>query len=134
MVVLDASVILKWLKPDERSEAAESFLEAHLAGREVIFVPVLLLYEVGNALRFSRVLTPDEIEQSLALLHAAHLTYVNPNLALLADTVRIATETGLSVYDGSYVALSRMLSCSLITADKKLYDRAKIIFPAIQLL
>ncbi len=42
MIVLDTSVVLKWLLPDEESVEAAYFLEQHRAGVEHVVAPSLL--------------------------------------------------------------------------------------------
>ena len=125
MVILDASVVTKWFKPDEKSEAADNLLKEHLAGRDSIFVPPLLLYEFTNALWYSKRLTGKEIERAIELLDTFKVSYINPDRGLLSDALIISEAIKLSIYDASYVALSRRFSCRLFTADKKLYERAK---------
>ena len=125
MIVVDASVVVKWFKPDEKSPQADFFLEEHLAGRTMIAVPTLMLYEVANALWASRRLRREEIEQALCLIADAHLTYIAPDISLMRASLAISEKMTLSVYDASYVALAQQMRCSLATADKKLFRNAK---------
>lgn len=49
-----------------------------------------------------------------------------PILGDLRDScIRIALKYGLTVYDASYVSLSRLLNSELYTADEKLISKAK---------
>ena len=125
MLVVDASIAVKWFKPAEKSSRADFFLQEHLAGRESIFVPVLVIYEVTNALWVSRRLSRAEIEDALRLLASSRLTYVPPDDPLLADSLAISEKTKLSIYDASYLALARRMECGLATADRKLARNAK---------
>ena len=51
MIVLDASVVLKWIFDDEDGgEQATRLKDAHVAGHEIVAVPDLLFYEIGNVL------------------------------------------------------------------------------------
>lgn len=125
MLVVDASIAVKWFKPDEKSSRADFFLEEHLAGRETIFVPVLILYEMTNALWVSRRLSRSEIEGTLRLIADARLTYVAPDTEFLAETLMISERTKLSIYDASYLALAHRMRCPLVTADKKISREAK---------
>jgi predicted nucleic acid-binding protein len=45
---------------------------------------------------------------------------IHPSLPLLDPAYRIATDTGISVYDALYVALAELLGGKLVTADAKL--------------
>lgn len=132
-MVLDASVVIKWFKPDEKSDAADELLAAHAAGREEIVVPTLLLYEFTNALWYSKRLTANDIAAALDALNGVKLRYVSPDRELLVDAVRMSGATQLSTYDAAYVALARCLNCRLVTADQKLAQKAKSL-GAIELL
>lgn len=125
MVVLDASVVIKWFKPDEKSPAADQHLADHLAHRASIFVPTLLRYEIANALWYSRRLSKAEIGEAISALDALRLTYVNPDRDLLARALAISERLIVSVYDASYVALAEQLRCDFITADKKLRSKTR---------
>ena len=51
MIVLDASVVLKWIFGDEdRVEKARLFRENHISGKDAIAVHNLFFYEVANVL------------------------------------------------------------------------------------
>ena len=121
MIVLDASIVTKWFKPDEKSPDADYFLHEHIAGRETIFVPVLLLYELTNALYVSKRLAKEEIDQAITALFDLRLTYVSPNKELLSDALGLSKSAHISIYDASYIALARALKCPFVTADKKLH-------------
>ena len=51
MIVLDASVVLKWIFGDEDKEGkAGLFRDGHLSGKEIIAVPDLFFFEIANVL------------------------------------------------------------------------------------
>lgn len=55
MIVADASVILKWILPDEPNrEEALMLRQQHVEGEAPIATPDLLLYEVANVLPMKR--------------------------------------------------------------------------------
>jgi predicted nucleic acid-binding protein len=69
MIVLDASVVLKWIFDDEDgSESAARFKDAHAAGHEVVAVPDLLFYEIGNVLATKTRLSEAAIADAFSLL------------------------------------------------------------------
>lgn len=125
MQVLDASVVIKWFKPDEKSEAADLLLEAHLAGYETAFAPTLLLYEFLNALHYSKKMKVEEMTDAIERLLSVQLTFANPDAALSARALAIAVSANVSIYDASHVALAQHLRCSLVTADAKLSRAAR---------
>ena len=54
MIILDASVILRWFIEEEQSDKARKIQDDYLVDKLDIAVPDLLLYEVANALRFNK--------------------------------------------------------------------------------
>ena len=52
-----------------------------------------------------------------------------PSKALMQTAWEVAIEAGVSVYDALYLSLAYDRDCSLITADRKLYDRVRQAYP-----
>jgi predicted nucleic acid-binding protein len=127
--VVDASVTFKWLIPDAAEEdvpAAKSLLVDHMEGRARISIPSLLYYEVGNILLFGRSRPPVESAlEALTDLFSVPLDVVPPAMASATATLKLASLLGLSYYDATYLALAETLDCPLITADRRLAQRAR---------
>jgi predicted nucleic acid-binding protein len=51
MIVLDASVVIKWFSEEEYTEKALELRERIRYGEEQVIAPDLLLYELANALK-----------------------------------------------------------------------------------
>jgi predicted nucleic acid-binding protein len=124
MRVVDASIAVKWFKPDEKLAAADLLVEEHSAGKEILFAPTLVLYEFTNALYNSKKLTPTEIITAVSRLYAIGINMINPTLEIWPYVLDVMSGTQTSLYDASYIALASYLHCPLVTADKKLYQRA----------
>jgi predicted nucleic acid-binding protein len=128
-VVVDASVTFKWLIPDSAEDdvpAAKALLVEHMEGRTKIIIPPLLYYEVGNILLFGRSRPPiDQAAEALSDLFSIPLEVVPPTLTSADATLRLASLLGLSYYDATYVALAELSGCQLITADRRLLQRAR---------
>jgi predicted nucleic acid-binding protein len=126
---VDASVAFKWLIPDASEDdvpAAKGLLLEHLEGRSTIIIPALLYYEVGNMLLFGRSRPPlEHAIEVLAGLYAIPLEVAPLNLVSADTTLRLAALRGLSFYDATYVALAELSECPLITADRRLAQRAR---------
>ena len=120
MVVLDASVILKWLVNEEGSEDALRFRDRHVKGEERIIVPSLLFYEVANVLRYREELPEEELLILFEILNDLELSAVNPSFSEFKEAMLYARVKQTSVYDAAYVVLAKNLGCELITADKRL--------------
>jgi predicted nucleic acid-binding protein len=127
--MVDASVAFKWLIPDSAEDdvsAAKALLVEHLEGRAKIIIPPLLYYEVGNILLFGRSRPP--VEQAIEVLtglYSIPLEVAPLSLVSAEITMRLASLHGLSYYDATYVALAEMLDCALVTADRRLAERAR---------
>ena len=120
--VLDSSVALAMLLPDERSDAADRLAEAFL--RASAHVPAVWPLEVRNALLVAhrmRRLTAREFEERLGVAGELPVE-IDAGLRpeALSRSVEIARRHGLSVYDASYLELAERASMPLATFDAKL--------------
>lgn len=121
-VVVDASVVLKWVFDDEGYVAqARALRDAGLIDGALEFhAPVLLPYELTNAVRSAVV--NDRIPAAVAaealtiLLEAPIELHETDPLAALEIALRI----GASGYDASYVALAARLGVECWSADQPL--------------
>lgn len=127
LVVLDASVILKWFRTEgeEKIIAARNFEKKHLEGKEQIAVPELLFYEVANVLLTKPKIKTAEVEKALEILSNLDLKRYTNTPALQKIALTICQTTKISFYDASYVALAEFLQTRLVTADQKLYQKVK---------
>ncbi|MBI3273622.1 MAG: type II toxin-antitoxin system VapC family toxin [Candidatus Colwellbacteria bacterium] len=120
MVVLDASVILKWLLPETGSENALRFRDQHISGEERIIVPSLVFYEIANVLRYHTKISDEELVSLFEIFNDLELIAINPAFSDMTDTMLYARHKNVSVYDAVYVVLAKRLDCSLVTADERL--------------
>ena len=117
--VVDASVVVKWLVPEEHSEEAILLRSPRLT----LHAPELVLPEVGNVLwKKARrgEMSGAEAEAAAHLLIEAPLI-LHSHLPLAAIAVKLASEFDRSVYDSTYLALAAALETRVITADGRLY-------------
>lgn len=125
-IVLDASVVLAWLLPDERSDAAERLLAR--AVREQLRAPSLLLVEVANALLQAE--RRERLRRSvrLELFDAfTSLPMVVEPIAAEATgrALELATLESLTVYDACCLELALARDCALATFDEALGQAAR---------
>ena len=126
IVVLDASVILKWLlgnparEPD--TEKARLIVESVVRGEVEILQPVHWLAEVAAV---SARLTPDTAVRDVEMLAALQLpTTGDPNV--MRRATQLAIETGHHLFDTLYHAVAlEHDAATLVTADERYYSRAK---------
>jgi predicted nucleic acid-binding protein len=120
--VVDASVVIKWFVPEVHSAAARRLLQT----ADQYLAPDLLFPEVGSAL-WKKVRRDELSGRQGRELAADFLTVAVetiPFRSLFEDAYGVATATGLTVYDATYVALALRLETKLITADERLVRTA----------
>lgn len=120
--VLDCSVTMAWLFPDEATEATDrlrdSLIETHA------FVPSLWPVEVANVLLAAtrcRRVGVDEWPQICAHLDMLPIE-INPVSAsrVWGAVLDLANQHGLSVYDAMYLELAVRMRMPLATLDRAL--------------
>jgi len=124
LIVPDASVLLKWVLPEEREPhvmQAIAIRDAFVGGRVRLLVPPLWFYEVGNVLVSHY---PDSAAERLAALAAFHLPEARPTAAWRERTIKLAAEHKVTFYDASYHALAVESDGIFVTADEKYLRKA----------
>lgn len=122
IVLMDASVVVKWCAPAGEPRAAEAaaLLEAHLEGSLTAAVLDLTFYEVGNALT-ARAFTGPDLEGLLDLLWVWDLEWIPLGGSEQSRTVAsLVDRYELSFYDASYLAAATMRALPLVTDDRAL--------------
>jgi predicted nucleic acid-binding protein len=116
--VVDASVALKWLVPEEGSEPAERLA----ASATRLFAPRLIVGEVANALwkKVRRNLLSDHgaRERLSALRHYFDLLLDDGDL--VSPALALACQYDHPVYDFIYIEAARRHDAVLLTADDRL--------------
>jgi len=125
MIVLDASIILKWFIQEPDSGLALKFKERYLAEEIIVAVPDLILYEIPNVLRYKGGISEQAIKSAVQDLLNLQLEIVTPAAPLIQEAIHLSFATRLSLYDCTYLALANELDGTLITADEKLWRQAK---------
>lgn len=120
IVILDASVIVKWFVKEKYTDAALKVREDYVAGRVDIWSTQLLPFEVLNALRYNPSFGLDDLKAAAKALELYKLA-LSPVLGDLAGfAVSDAVKFGITFYDAAYLSLARMLGKMMYTADEKL--------------
>lgn len=125
LLVLDASVILKWFLEEEYSDVALKIRENFYREIYRIIEPDFLLYEFVNVLRYNPVYTEEDVIKAVNSLIESDMDIVLPTIELLEVAVNIAKRYDVTVYDAIYIALAKLISGTYVTADKKLYEKVK---------
>jgi predicted nucleic acid-binding protein len=120
ILVVDASIVVKWYLKEVYSDIAEKLL---VDGDHDLHAPELLLSEVGNVLwkkRRSGELLSDECERIARDLERRSVSYHSLR-DLLLPAVIASENSQRTVYDWCYLVLAKSLNCRFITADRRFY-------------
>lgn len=129
-VVIDASVSLAWLlnEPRQGSQLQDLFLSAYRQ-KTSVFVPALWHWECANVLTGlvrRGAIKVAEVSQYLGLMRYANpIVDSLPDVQVQSATVEVASTTGLSYYDASYVELAARRGSALATFDLAMQKAAK---------
>jgi predicted nucleic acid-binding protein len=124
VISADASVAIKWLLNEERSDRARALYRTALQSGEQWVAPPLLALEVTNVLR-QRMRARDgislaEAARQLDSFVALPIELHNP-VGLHHQALVLADALGLpATYDAHYLALAEHLGCQLWTDDQRL--------------
>lgn len=116
--VLDSSVALKWVLPEDDSDKALALRDGrhHLIAPDIFHVETL--HALTKAERQGRISTGDgwPLWQSIM----AYCPISHPYHSLLGRAYQIASSARSGIYDCLYVALAEEEDCELVTADERL--------------
>ena len=121
-LVIDTSVVYKWLRPDaeESVERALAVAREAAAGVVDLVAPAILPVELANAVRYGTV-DADDAGSVLELFEGFHFLLYEADCRRLVAAMGLAFDHGLSVYDALFLQLAEELSCPLITADRRAF-------------
>ena len=126
--MIDASLALSWVAPDEQASPDVRGILAALHNGEVrLLAPSLWEYEVANALRIGvarRRLAEEEASKALRWLLELGIS-LHGFHAIAHRAFELALEHDLTVYDAAYLALAEHQGCPLYTGDKRLAEVAR---------
>jgi predicted nucleic acid-binding protein len=120
-LVVDTSVVLKWIVAEQDSALAESLIGMPLTA------PDLLRAELANAL-WKKVLLRKELtaaQASLGLTRASAALRLVPSIALADRALSLGLTLSHPVYDCFFLALAEELDVPLLTADDRFLARLK---------
>ena len=122
-LVIDASVALKWMTPEEDSERAMLVLDLE---RE-LHAPAFIFLELANALWIQvRAGKADAAGASAALddVRTGPLR-IWQGEEPLPDTIALAAILDHAVYDCAYLALALLLDAAYVTADHRFWRKTE---------
>ena len=133
MVVVDASLVVKWLVSEVDSDRAAQLLLEWARNQVLIVAPIMILTEVSNALHKkvqNRIVNIRDVRRLLDQLSALLLV---DYISMHERAIEVASTLGeQDAYDCHYLALAEHLDCEFWTADRAFYDAAHGKFPRVR--
>jgi predicted nucleic acid-binding protein len=135
-IVVDASVVIKWLIPEDDQPKALEIRDSYQEARMNVVAPGLLTAEIGNVL-WKRVrsglLSSAEAEKALFRFQQ-DTPILRDSPVINASALRLAVAHNRTFYDSLYLAVAIHHQCDLVTADEKFVRAMAPAFPAVRLL
>ena len=128
MMVVDASVAIKWIVPERDSQQAKLFLQTHLSQKEKILVPDLFYYEIANTLTTKFVIPANKGLALLREIFKFDLLLYHPVQDDIESAIRLSREFKTSVYDMLYAVVAQKHKTILVTADERFVKITKFSF------
>lgn len=130
IVVVDASLALKWVTVEQDTDKAEHLLNRWGNAGTKISVPALFVYEITNIIYRKTVTRELLLDEALLILTKMFsmgvLVDFSSHEYISTQAMMQAHRFGLpAAYDAHYLALSMNKGCEFWTADKRLWNAVK---------
>ncbi len=130
-IVLDASVGLKWVLPEQDSQKALALRADYQNHVHELISPDAFPLECAHTLtkkqRQGQISTAEPLW--LDVMTACPQLFLS--LPLMQMAIRIASWARIAVYDCLYVALADREGCQFVTADQRLIQSLQAAYPCI---
>lgn len=125
--VIDTSVAVKWFFPESGKDKALELRKQHIDGKISLCTRDLFVYEFTSALRnYSSIkITDKDFTLACLAVDSLKIKYFSLEFSELKDLFLLSKKLSLSIYDCSYIVLTKKLKTTLYTADYKLYRQGK---------
>lgn len=124
-MIVDASVILSALFPDENQAQAQAVIRNHVAGQVVLCAPTLLHYELSNAVwqgvRRQRI----DMGQAYTIMRTFDGLDIAQQPVAWEEMLSWGQRFNRSAYDAAYLGLAAHRQEPLITGDLRLYHAVR---------
>ena len=101
-----------------------------------MFAPSFMTQEVANALwvaiKLGRI-TQEDAQKALSSSDELQIKFYDFKWTEVSAELAIANRLDLTIYDAAYILLSEKMNTQLITADDKMYKKAKDHFKVLHL-
>jgi predicted nucleic acid-binding protein len=138
MIVIDASVAVKWYRAENFSDEATTLFEenaGNLAAPDLFAIEVTsALVRNANAIKPARQTMEQAISAFTAELDMGSIKLVRMAPDNLMQATNLALNLGHPLKDCIYLALAMELGCDLVTCDAKFAAKAKGVWAGVKVL
>jgi predicted nucleic acid-binding protein len=121
-LVVDASVAVKWVVPEELSVAAVRLRDGYdFAAPDILFAEIMST--LWKKVRRGEI-PEDDGTYALAAFNRIELDLI-PAKAIAAEAFQLSLKLRHPAYDCFYPCVAALRSCPLVTADKRLVEAAQ---------
>lgn len=119
-IVVDSSVIVKWLNSQDEKylPEADRLLKDCEKGKIALYAPELAKYEVGNAI-LNKGLEISLAKTSLGTISVLPVNFVTLSKESMLNTLEVAGENNITYYDATFINLAERISGELVTDNPK---------------
>jgi predicted nucleic acid-binding protein len=138
VIVIDASLAVKWYLAEPWADEAEAMLAEHLG--EISTPDIFLSEVVGALVRQANINKPrrrdiqGSITRFIALFENGGLVAVRSEPEKIAQASQLALDLGHPLKDCIYLALAMELGCELVTCDARFAAKAKGVWAGVRVL
>lgn len=122
-IVIDASIVVKWFIEENNSDKARLLRDKFIDGKIELIVPSLLYFEVLNALKYSQLFDPSELDDAGESLEKYGFKVITIKNEIRENMIKVAVDHDMSIYDASYLGISIVLEKIFCTADEKIIKK-----------
>jgi predicted nucleic acid-binding protein len=122
------------LPGEPHQENAVKFKDDHVSGIARLSAPAFIVQEVANALwravKLGR-LVEEDAQDALNALNDVGIALYELSWTQVSQALNTACKLDLTIYDASYLFLTDKMKARFVTADTKLYEKAKNQFEVL---
>jgi predicted nucleic acid-binding protein len=138
VIVVDASLALKWYLQEPLSDEAEGLLAKHsgsIAAPDILIIEVIgALVRRANIDKAERPASHTSIAAFLELFTNGFVKRTDLSERQMARAAMLALDLGHPLKDCIYLALAMELGCDLVTCDARFAAKARAVWAGIRVL
>jgi predicted nucleic acid-binding protein len=137
VIVVDASLVVKWFLPEPESDAAAQLLleNSPITGPDLLAIEVhATLVRGANMVKLNRREAETAIQRFQAMLASGEVGLISTMPPQIAKAAALALDLGHPLKDCIYLALAIEMACPLVTCDTKFAAKVRGVYAGVRVL